>query len=449
MKPLLSRGIAGGALALVAVLIGLAVLAVGGILGWEFTNSNWFCTNACHAVHPEEPVAHAESPHARVQCVECHMGRVPTLKAMVLKTEHAHELWSMIVGYDRPVVAKTLKPARIACEACHWPATAHDDTVRVKKHYDADAKSTETTTRLILHTGFGAIREADARGIHRHVENTVQYAAVDPQKQEIPWVQVTYADGRTDTFTDAASKLPAAQRDQLPRKTMDCIDCHNASGHPFPNPEDRVDAAIYASQLRQSIPDIKARVMAVMKELAALDEKGVVSKETVAKLVDDAGSRYRQEAGGAAAPAGGDEFRRVLTDILGKSVFSAPEVSWRTFPANGAHKDFPGCFRCHDGKHLNAKGQAIRLQCNLCHNVPEVQREGGPAPVASTAIPGMRQPPTHLEPNFMHDHRTRLDPSCAGCHGKTEFGRDGGSFCANPACHGRKWPQVNLNVVSR
>ena len=29
MKPLLSRGIAGGALALVAVLIGLAVLAVG------------------------------------------------------------------------------------------------------------------------------------------------------------------------------------------------------------------------------------------------------------------------------------------------------------------------------------------------------------------------------------------------------------------------------------
>ena len=59
MKPLLSRGIAGGALALVAVLIGLAVLAVGGILGWEFTNSNWFCTNACHAVHPEEPVAHA------------------------------------------------------------------------------------------------------------------------------------------------------------------------------------------------------------------------------------------------------------------------------------------------------------------------------------------------------------------------------------------------------
>lgn len=92
MKPLLSRGIAGGALALVAVLIGLAVLAVGGILGWEFTNSNWFCTNACHAVHPEEPVAHAESPHARVQCVECHMGRVPTLKAMVLKTEHAHEL---------------------------------------------------------------------------------------------------------------------------------------------------------------------------------------------------------------------------------------------------------------------------------------------------------------------------------------------------------------------
>jgi hypothetical protein len=46
----------------------------------------------------------------------------------------------------------------------------------------------------------------------------------------------------------------------------------------------------------------------------------------------------------------------------------------------------------------------------------------------------------------MHEHRFKLDDTCTMCHGKLEFGRDGGNFCANPACHGRQWPAVNLNV---
>ncbi len=37
----------------------------------------------------------------------------------------------------------------------------------------------------------------------------------------------------------------------------------------------------------------------------------------------------------------------------------------------------------------------------------------------------------------MHDHRSKIDDSCSMCHGKLEFGREGGNFCANPACHGR------------
>jgi len=35
------------------------------------------------------------------------------------------------------------------------------------------------------------------------------------------------------------------------------------------------------------------------------------------------------------------------------------------------------------------------------------------------------------------------------CHGKIEFGREGGNFCANPACHGRAWPGVNLNLETK
>ena len=38
--------------------------AAGGIVAWEYTNSNEFCANMCHSVHPEETVAHAASPRA-------------------------------------------------------------------------------------------------------------------------------------------------------------------------------------------------------------------------------------------------------------------------------------------------------------------------------------------------------------------------------------------------
>ncbi len=90
--------------------IAVALATAGGIVAWEYSNSNAFCTNMCHAVHPEEPVAHAASFHARVNCVECHMGRLSTLELMMIKPTHMHELWGMIVGYERPVTAQQHAP---------------------------------------------------------------------------------------------------------------------------------------------------------------------------------------------------------------------------------------------------------------------------------------------------------------------------------------------------
>jgi len=40
----------------------------------------------------------------------------------------------------------------------------------------------------------------------------------------------------------------------------------------------------------------------------------------------------------------------------------------------------------------------------------------------------------------------QMDSSCAMCHGKVQWGTDGGSFCSNPACHGRKWPEMSLDT---
>jgi len=101
---------------LVAIGIGAALLGAVGIVGWEYTNSDEFCAVMCHSVHPEESRAHNDSAHARVHCVECHMGRNSTLKLIAMKPTHFKELWGMIVGYERPIHASGLRPAREACE---------------------------------------------------------------------------------------------------------------------------------------------------------------------------------------------------------------------------------------------------------------------------------------------------------------------------------------------
>ena len=71
------------------------------------------------------------------------------------------------------------------------------------------------------------------------------------------------------------------------------------------------------------------------------------------------------------------------------------------------------------GKHFNAKGEAIRLQCTLCHALPEVVRENakGSVPSLLPEKAGEAQPESHQRPNFMHTHADDVAPECEQCHG--------------------------------
>jgi len=224
---------------------------------------------------------------------------------------------------------------------------------------------------------------------------------------------------------------------------VECYNCHNAAGHPFPNPTDLVDDAMASGNIDRSLPNAKPRAVALIDATAALsgnlDERAAAVDKAIAANREAA----KVPADQAAAEA---KFDKAMKEILLRSTFAEKGVTWKSFPNHVGHRDTPGCFRCHDGKHFNAKGEAIRLQCTLCHELPQVKLESGGGSVASTIVAGVSPPASHVEPNFMHDHRTKVDKSCAMCHGEPKFGRDGGNFCANPACHGRTWPGVNLNV---
>ena len=441
--PLLGRKTLGGAIGLLAFAgIGIALVTAAGIAGWEYSNSNAFCTNTCHAVHPEEPVSHAGSKHARVNCVECHMGRLSTLELMLIKPTHMHELWGMVVGYERPIHAKTMRPARDSCEACHWPEARHSDTVRTKVRYGTDPKSLETRTTLVMHTGVGEVREANTRGIHWHIVRPLTYVATDDAKQKIPWIQATTLEGKTVTWYDPTSGAMPQDLAKLPKRTMDCIDCHNAAGHPFGNPVNRVDQAILEGKISRSLPSIKARAAAIVEKASGVSGSEGVRAAEFDKIIAAAAPKDAKPDAAKAEK----QFAGEMKKILMSSSFSTDKINWKLFPDNVGHNDFPGCFRCHDGKHLDDGGNAIRLQCTLCHALPKVVREDGVRSAVSTVSPDLTPPSTHEEPNWMHDHRSKVDDSCKMCHGKIQWGTDGGSFCSNPACHGRKWPEMNLDT---
>jgi hypothetical protein len=371
------------------------------------------------------------------------MGRLSTLHLLALKPTHAKELWGMIAGYERPINSSTLRPSRDHCESCHWPSVVHRDSLALKKRYATDEASSETIYRLMLHTGVGVAREKEAKGIHWHIENDVSFISTDPQRRTIPVVQVRDKDGTVTTYTDAASKVSPEELKKHTARRMECFDCHNAVGHPFANPEDEVDLSIAEGRIDRAMPSAKARAVALIDKASKLVGYEKDLSPQIDKLIAESAPKGEQ------SPEARDlekKFAAEMKRILLDASFSHEGLSWKTFPNHAGHKDFPGCFRCHDGKHLNEKGESIRLQCTLCHDLPQVVREVGEGSVPSLVKgkEGNAPPSSHDKPNFMHDHQNQATKKCESCHGDSEHGTDGGKFCSNPACHGRKWPEVTL-----
>jgi hypothetical protein len=127
--------------------------------------------------------------------------------------------------------------------------------------------------------------------------------------------------------------------------------------------------------------------------------------------------------------------------------FGFPEqgFGWNSHPSHNAHLYSPGCFRCHDGKHLNEESEAIRLECNLCHSIP-VTADSADF-VVNVEISRGPEPENHFSPNWITLHRDIFDPTCESCH---TVGDPGGSsdtsFCSNSACHGTKWTYAGFDA---
>src|SRR5436190_9446491 len=120
----------------VALCLGLAFLfisAFGSYRAYEYTESVAFCGQQCHDVMKPEFVAYNASPHARVRCVECHVGGGAEWYVRS-KFNGMRQLWGVVTGhYDRPIKTPVanMRAATETCQKCHWSEKYDGDKLHV------------------------------------------------------------------------------------------------------------------------------------------------------------------------------------------------------------------------------------------------------------------------------------------------------------------------------
>jgi hypothetical protein len=356
----------------------VVIVAMASYKGVQVMDRPSFC-GSCHSVMDPQFTAHRRSPHARVACVECHIGAGASwfVKSKLSGT------WQLVAValdlYPRPipVPVHNLRPARETCEECHWPSKFVGDRLKIVTRHADDAQSTELKTALLLRVGGGDA--ARARGIHWHVAPGVEvrYLA-DEKRARIGVVELKLPDGSSRTYR--SSDGPSAQGPDATWRLMDCVDCHNRPSHLFRSAADEVDDAIHEGRIDRSLPFARREALAALKAARGSHAEAAASiraalLESYQKL-DPAGFPARRASVEAAAAE--------LGRLYAYNVWPNMNITWGTYPSFLGHDASPGCWRCHDDAHAAQDGRKISQDCDLCHSVlaqdekdPQILRDLG------------------------------------------------------------------------
>ncbi len=429
----------------------LLVLTLIGFRGMQFMESEAFCGQVCHRVMDPEFTVFQRSPHAKVACVQCHIGPGATwmVKSKINGIPQVFKTMTNSQTRPIPTPVENLRPARDTCEQCHWPAKFSGDMVRFFVHYLDDEGNTEANRANIFKVGGG--QRGQARDIHWHIGNDVWYLPLDEKRQEIAWVGVEEDNGSLREFIDPEKSAAVSKtRIDEEKRLMDCVDCHNRAAHIFRSPSQMMDEALASGTIDRNLPFIKKKGVDVLTSSPG----DVTAKLNAAEGLD---AFYRgtypdvyaaKQPQIKAAIARLKEFAQVVE-------FPDMNVSWRTHINNIGHIDSPGCFRCH-GKLVAQsgpkQGQPISAVCQECHYplpVTPTQKPATPGPETPAVTPGAATPvpgtpaakpagphaipsghPTggcpacHAAgiagaPRFPANHTAFNDSMCTGCHGKS------------------------------
>jgi nitrate/TMAO reductase-like tetraheme cytochrome c subunit len=324
--------------------------------------SQKFCVS-CHE-HAPELGAFDQGPHASVGCVDCHVGD-GTIGFVKSKLQGTRQLWSVLTKTVKKPIETAIEsgrmvPSKETCEQCHWKQQPAAARLKLFHRYAEDAANTPQVTLLTMIVG--GTEMGGIHGAHNGSNVEIRFVATDRQRQEIPITEaVDLKTGEKRIYVKKG--VDAARFAAEPRITMQCFDCHNRPAHAFEAPDRAVDRSMMLGRMSASLPFLKKTAVEILKKeyasnaAAAAEIPAAVASYYEKSHPDVSRDRAKdvQEAGAAVA------------DIYSHNVFPDLGVTWGTYPNNIGHQQFPGCFRCHDGEHVNASQEALTNNCFRCH----------------------------------------------------------------------------------
>jgi nitrate/TMAO reductase-like tetraheme cytochrome c subunit len=363
---------------------GSLVILFGSMFGsyqaYESTESVAFCGTLCHTVMRPEYTTYRYSPHARVKCVDCHVG--PGADWYVKsKLSGLYQVYAVLFDkYPRPISGPitNLRPAQATCEQCHWPDYFFDAQLKHLVHFLPDAQNTRWEVDLLVKIGGGRPGTPHTGGIHWHmnINNRIEYISTDRERQQIPWVRVTdRSTGQITEYMSTATPLSEDDKAKAAVRTMDCIDCHNRPSHVFHSPQESVNSALAAGTIAPTLPFIRK----IGVEL--LSAKYASAEDALHAIARGLRSFYQKEHPEVLAtqPAAVDSAASELQAIYQRTFFPYMRARWDEYPDNIGHLIFPGCFRCHDGQHRSADGKVVDRDCTTCHTIVAEGKAGSTA----------------------------------------------------------------------
>ena len=252
-------------------IIFLFISALGSYEAFHYSESTEFCGTVCHSVMQPEFVAYQNSSHAKVKCVECHVGTGADWYVKS-KLSGLYQVYAVLADvYPKPIKTpiSNLRPARETCEECHWPQKFYSRKLKLEKHFLPDEENSEWDISLLMKIGPSDVSEGLSEGIHWHINENVkiEFVSLDDKEQEIPWVRYTNtATGKKSIYINEDFDFTKEMLDTLNIRTMDCIDCNNRPSHIYNPPALFVNTAISRGDIPRELPEIKNLCMEICGE---------------------------------------------------------------------------------------------------------------------------------------------------------------------------------------
>jgi len=347
-------------------LINIVIIGTIGIRMLHFMDQPSFCGTACHSVMNPEWVTYQQSPHARVRCVECHVGE--GVDALI--DSKLNGMWQMISItlnlYERPIPTpvRNLRPARETCEKCHWPDLFHGNRIRNFVNYGFDEASIPEYTTLLMKIGSG--QKGLDIGSHWHIaeNNKVRYASVDDEREEMIWIEALQADGSyTRYFNKKLNRDIEVKSSQV--REMDCVDCHNRATHIYEESERAVDERFSMGKIDRSLPFVKRRSHGALIN-------NYPNNATAMDAIDShIRGYYRSEHPDILSTKSKEIDTAVQTvqDIYARNIHKRMNITWGSYRSHLGHTHGGGCFRCHNPYMVDDKDNSIPMECTQCHSI--------------------------------------------------------------------------------